>query len=201
MSTTAIAPRTAPTTQPRAWTTRALAALAGLLAAALALAIGDFVAGLFRNVQSPRDAVGAEFIDRTPPWLKEFAIEQFGTNDKVAFRVGMLVVIGLLGLVLGALSYRRRWIGVAGIGAFGVVGGIVAVQRPTGHAHSTCSRRSSGSIAGIIALLVLLDRLHAPADRARRPQRSRNGSRRPACGSASARPSARPPSTGAGSSW
>ena len=123
MSTTAIAPRTAPATQPRAWTTRALAALAGLLAAALALASVTSSPGLFRNVQSPRDAVGAEFIDRTPPWLKEFAIEQFGTNDKVALRVGMLVVIGLLGLVLGALAYRRPWIGVAGFAAFGVFGG------------------------------------------------------------------------------
>ena len=46
----------------------------------------------------------------------------------------MLIVIGLLGLVLGALSYRRPWIGVAGIAAFGVVGAIVAVQRPTGRA-------------------------------------------------------------------
>ena len=161
MSTTAIAPRTAPATQPRAWTTRALAALAGLVAAALALATGDFVAGLFRNVQSPRDAVGAEFIDRTPPWLKEFAIEQFGTNDKVALRVGMLVVIGLLGLVLGALSYRRLWVGVAGIAAFGVFGGIVAVQRPTGRPLDLLPP-VVGSIAGIVALVVLIDRLHAP---------------------------------------
>ena len=172
MSATAIAPRTAPATQPRAWTTRALAALAGLLAAALALATGDFVAGLFRNVQSPRDAVGAEFIDHTPIWLKNFAVEQFGTNDKVALRLGMLIVIGLLGLVLGALSYRRRWIGVVGIAAFGVVGAfIVAVQRPTGRPLDALPPMV-GRIAGIVALLVLLDRLTAtpsPSDGSARP--------------------------------
>ena len=83
MTATTLAPRT-----PRRdrWTTRLCAALAGLLAAALALGVGDLFAGLFRDVQSPRDAVGAEFIDRTPIWLKNFAIEQFGTNDKVALR-------------------------------------------------------------------------------------------------------------------
>ena len=163
MTATTITPRHAA----RAWTTRLCAALAGLLAAALALGVGDLFAGLFRDAQSPRDAVGAEFIDHTPIWLKNFAVEQFGTNDKVALRVGMLVVIGLLGLVLGAVAWRRRWIGVVGIGAFGVhrrgrsrCGG----RRVT---RSTRSRRWSARVAGIIALLVLLDRLQAHPEAAR----------------------------------
>ncbi len=157
MTTAAITARTGA----RPWTTRALAAIAGLVAAALALGVGDFVAGLFRNVQSPRDAVGAEFIDRTPIWLKNFAVDQFGTNDKAALRVGMLIVIGLLGLVIGALAYRRPWIGVLGIGAFGMVGAVVAVQRPTGHALDILPPLV-GALAGIMALLALLNRLHAP---------------------------------------
>ena len=157
MTTATIATRS----DARPWTTRALAAIAGLVAAAFALGVGDFVAGIFRNVQSPRDAVGAEFIDRTPVWLKNFAVEQFGTNDKTALRVGMLIVIGLLGLVIGALAYRRPWIGVVGIGAFGVVGAVVAVQRPTGHALDVLPPLV-GAIAGIMALLALLNRLHAP---------------------------------------
>ena len=150
----------APRTEARRWTTRLCAALAGLLAAALALGVGDLFAGLFRDAQSPRDAVGAEFIDHTPIWLKNFAVEQFGTNDKVALRLGMLIVIGLLGLVLGALSYRRRWIGVVGIAAFGVVGAFIAVRRPIGHAIDAFPPMV-GALAGIIALLVLLDRLTA----------------------------------------
>ena len=111
VTATTLAPRRSAV---RPWTTRLWAALAGLLAAALALGVGDLFAGLFRDAQSPRDAVGAEFIDHTPIWLKNYAVEQFGTNDKVALRVGMLIVIGLLGLVLGAvgvaaaLGRRRR---------------------------------------------------------------------------------------------
>jgi DMSO/TMAO reductase YedYZ molybdopterin-dependent catalytic subunit len=157
----------------RQWTARLCAALSGLLAAAFALGVGDLVAGLFRNVQSPRDAVGSEFIDRTPVWLKNFAVEQFGTNDKLALRVGMLIVIGVLGLVLGALSWRRPWIGVAGIAAFGVVGASVAVGRPIGRALDALPPLV-GAIAGIVVLLVMLDRLGARpapprADAARGP--------------------------------
>jgi DMSO/TMAO reductase YedYZ molybdopterin-dependent catalytic subunit len=142
------------------------AALAGLLAAALALGVGDLFAGLFRDAQLPRDAVGAEFIDHTPIWLKNFAVEQFGTNDKVALRAGMLVVIGLLGLVLGAVAWRRRWIGVVGFGAFGFVGAVIAVRRPTGHAIDAFAPMV-GAVAGIIALLVLLDRLQVHPEAAR----------------------------------
>jgi DMSO/TMAO reductase YedYZ molybdopterin-dependent catalytic subunit len=148
-------------TDARTWTTRVLAAIAGLVAAAFALGVGDLVAGIFRNVQSPRDAVGAEFIDRTPIWLKNFAVDQFGTNDKAALRLGMLIVIGLLGLLVGALAYRRPWIGVVGIGAFGVVGAVVAVQRPIGRALDILPPLV-GALAGIMALLALLNRLHAP---------------------------------------
>ena len=105
--------------------------------------------------------MGAEFIDRTPIWLKNYAVDQFGTNDKAALRVGMLIVIGLLGLAIGAVAYRRPWIGVLGFGAFGVVGAIVAVNRPVGHTLDILPP-ILGALAGIMALLALLNRLHTP---------------------------------------
>ena len=110
-----------------------------------------------------RDAVGSEFIDRTPRWLKDFAIEQFGTNDKVALRAGMLVVIGVLGVVLGALSLRRRVIGVVGFAMFGVVGALVAVQRPVSQLLDALPPLVAAA-AGIATLLILLDRLAPAAD-------------------------------------
>jgi DMSO/TMAO reductase YedYZ molybdopterin-dependent catalytic subunit len=143
------------------WVVGLLAALAGLIAAAFALGVGEFVAGLFRNVQSPRDAVGSEFIDRTPAWLKNFAVDQFGTNDKVALRVGMLIVIGLLGLLFGALSFRRPWIGALGFAGFGIAGAVIAVRRPDGRALDALPPLVAG-VAGIVALLVLVELLRAP---------------------------------------
>jgi hypothetical protein len=43
--------------------------LIGLVAAAVAVGTGLFVAALL-DVDSPIDAVGSEFIDHTPKWLK-----------------------------------------------------------------------------------------------------------------------------------
>ena len=69
---------------------RRYGALAGLVAGAVAVTIGMLVAGII-DVVSPIDAVGSEFIDRVPPWLKELAIQWFGTNDKLALRIGIIV--------------------------------------------------------------------------------------------------------------
>ena len=55
----------------------------------MAVTIGMLVAGII-DVVSPIDAVGSEFIDRIPPWLKTLAIDWFGTNDKRALRVGII---------------------------------------------------------------------------------------------------------------
>ena len=56
--------------------------MAGLVAGAVAVTIGMLAAGVI-DVVSPIDAVGSEFIDRVPPWLKDLAIRWFGTNDKL----------------------------------------------------------------------------------------------------------------------
>ncbi|MEY3070760.1 MAG: hypothetical protein RL473_867, partial [Actinomycetota bacterium] len=82
---------------------RKLSAFVGLVAGALAVTTGMVVAAL-GNVASPIDAVGSSFIDRTPRWLKELAIEWFGTNDKTALRVGIVVVLILVSLISGSLS-------------------------------------------------------------------------------------------------
>jgi len=102
---------------------------AGLIAATLAVCVGQLIAAII-DVVSPLNAVGSEFIDHTPKWLKQFAIDTFGTNDKTALRVGMAVTIGLLALVVGMLARRRPFIGLAGIGLFGIIGGLIATGRP-----------------------------------------------------------------------
>jgi len=118
------APRRQPGAAPR-WA----GPLAGLVSAAAALCVGLLVAAIM-EVGSPIDTVGGEFIDHTPKWLKIRAIDWFGTNDKAALKAGMVITIGLLALVVGALARRRRQVGVAAIAAFGVLGALVAVGRP-----------------------------------------------------------------------
>ena len=96
-------------------------AVAGLLAAGTALGVGQFVAGLTGANGSPVVAVGELQIDFTPPWLKNFAITQFGPDDKLVLVSGILVVLGIFAAVIGAAATRRMAYGMAG--ARGVRGG------------------------------------------------------------------------------
>ncbi|MGY1620004.1 molybdopterin-dependent oxidoreductase [Geodermatophilus sp. SYSU D00691] len=141
---------------------RLLAALAGLLAAAVALGAGQLVAGFVRPASSPVVAVGDAVITLTPEAVKSFAIRTFGENDKVALVVGTLVLLALYALVLGVLALRRRWLGVAGIALFGLIGVVAALTRPAGGLLDALPS-VVGAAAGVVALLALLRPLTPPA--------------------------------------
>ena len=72
----------------------------GLVATAAGLAAAEVVVGLVEGSASPVVPVGQEFIDRVPRSMKDWAIEQFGTNDKVVLVSGALIVV---------LRSGRRW--------------------------------------------------------------------------------------------
>ncbi len=134
------------------------AALSGLLAGAVALGVGELVSSFARGLPSPLDAVGSEFIDRTPGWLKELAVDWFGTNDKRALRIGMLGVIALLALGLGMVASRRRAAAAVGFGAFGLLGAAAALHRPGADLADAVAPLLAAA-AGAVALRVLLARL------------------------------------------
>ncbi|HAP74564.1 MAG TPA: molybdopterin-binding oxidoreductase, partial [Acidimicrobiaceae bacterium] len=69
---------------------RRASAVAGVLAGASALATGEFVGGLRASWQSPVVSVAEAVIDAAPRPVKDFAIETFGEDDKVALVVGIL---------------------------------------------------------------------------------------------------------------
>lgn len=126
----------------------------GILAAATAVAAGSLTAALL-GVVGPLDAVGSAFIDRTPSWLKDLAIAWFGTNDKLALRIGMLVVIGAVGAFVGVLSLRRPWIGVGGIIVLGVIAMAAVLERPS-QPPAVAIPPVVAVVAGIVTLRVLL---------------------------------------------
>lgn len=133
---------------------RRFGAVAGLVAGAVAVSVGMFTAGVI-DVVSPIDAVGSEFIDRVPPWLKELAIQWFGTNDKLALRVGIFVTLGIAALIVGFLAARRIIAGVIGIAAFGLVGTLAALHRP-GESGAAALPPLIGAAIGIPLLIQLL---------------------------------------------
>jgi hypothetical protein len=130
-------------------------AIAGFLAAAVALGTANLVAAFVRPQASPIIAVGGAFIDRTPPALKNFAVNKFGENDKNMLLLGMYVTIALIAVVIGMLAWRRVAIGVAGIGLFGLFGAFVAITRPESHVTDVIPS-IVGGIAGIAAIVWLV---------------------------------------------
>jgi len=130
-------------------------AVAGFLAAAVALGVANLIAAFVRPQASPIIAVGEAFIDRTPPALKNFAVQKFGENDKNMLLLGMYVTIALIAIVIGMLAWRRVSIGVAGIGLFGLFGAFVAITRPESHATDVIPS-IVGGIAGIVAIIWLV---------------------------------------------
>ncbi|RBY92382.1 molybdopterin-binding oxidoreductase [Blastococcus sp. TBT05-19] len=141
---------------------RVLAALAGLLAAAVALGVAELVAALVGPASSPVVAVGDAAITLTPEPVKAFAIRTFGENDKIALIVGTLIVIAIYALVIGLVGLRSRRLGIAGILLFGLVGVVAAVTRPAGGILYGLPALV-GALVGAGALLALLSPLQTPA--------------------------------------
>jgi hypothetical protein len=132
-----------------------IGAVAGFLAAAVAIGVANLVAAFVRPQASPVIAVGGAFIDRTPSALKNFAVAKFGENDKNMLLLGMYVTIAFIAIAIGILAWRRMWAGVAGIGLFGLFGAFVAITRPDSHVTDVIPS-IVGGIAGVIAIVWLI---------------------------------------------
>jgi DMSO/TMAO reductase YedYZ molybdopterin-dependent catalytic subunit len=94
-------------------------ALAGVLTAAVAVGIGELMAWLIRPAASPVIAVGNRLIDFTPERVRQWAIRNFGTNDKHMLLTGIYVALALGAIVIGILAWRWLWVGVIGVAAAG----------------------------------------------------------------------------------
>lgn len=109
------------------------AAATGFISVAAALGAGHLVAGLLLlPAASPFFAVGNAFIDRTPTPVKNFAVENFGTNDKPALLIGMAVVLALVGVGIGLISRRSVLPGVVAVIVVGVIGALAVHEQSTG---------------------------------------------------------------------
>ncbi len=137
---------------------RILAALAGVIAGGFTLGVAEVLAAIISPSSSPVLAVGSAFIDLTPPPLKDFAVETFGTNDKLVLLLSMSVVIAGLAATAGVLAARRRLFGWVAVGLLGLVAGVAAFTR-AGAGPLDVLPSVVGAAAGIVVLDRLLDRL------------------------------------------
>ena len=123
-----------------------LGGLAGIVAAFVALGVGELVAVLVRPAAAPLIAVGNRVITLTPESTKRSAIQSFGTDDKTVLLWTVVAAIAVFGAVVGTVALSNVWYGIAGIAIFGTFGSYCAVTQN--------AARNTDAIPSIVATAV-----------------------------------------------
>ncbi len=126
--------------------------LAGIAAGALGLGVAEIVAGLISPSSAPLVALGDVVVDHVPLWLKDFAVQWFGTHDKSVLLGTALFVAIALSALAGVLAVRGRptW-GRYLVLVLGAVAAFAASTRPDATPISALPS-VAGGIAGMFAV-------------------------------------------------
>jgi DMSO/TMAO reductase YedYZ molybdopterin-dependent catalytic subunit len=145
--------------QPARRATPGLAALAGLASAALGIGVSELIGGLLAGATSLVDAIGQVVIDLQPPGAKDFVVELFGTNDKLALEIVVTAAALALGAAFGVLAVRRFMLAAAGFAAFGILGFVAGLGEPLANPAIVAIQAAAATGIAIQALSWLLGRL------------------------------------------
>lgn len=149
---------------------RLVAALAGVVVTAAALAVSELLAALGGRMDltgqfaSPLGALGAGFITLTPEWLKEFAIQTFGLYDKVALQVGMGLTVLVIAAIIGLVARRSPRAAAVVLVALVVVCLVAIVTRPVALRWTDLLPTILGGVVGVLLLGTIFRRTAVPAE-------------------------------------
>jgi DMSO/TMAO reductase YedYZ molybdopterin-dependent catalytic subunit len=136
--------------------------VAGIVAAGAGLALAELVAAVVDPASSPVLALGGAVVDNVPPWLKDVAIEWFGTADKAVLLGSMGLVLALGAALAGWLELRRPPAGRLLLAVVGVVMAVVAATRP-GATWMWAAPAIVGVGVAAVLLRMLIARVPVPA--------------------------------------
>jgi DMSO/TMAO reductase YedYZ molybdopterin-dependent catalytic subunit len=105
-------------------------AVFGLLSAIVGVAAGHLAASLLEPGSSPVLVVGSTVIDLTPTPMKEWAIRQFGENDKTVLVGSVLLGVLVLAAIAGLVARRRFAYGAGLLVLLVAIPAVAAVTRP-----------------------------------------------------------------------
>jgi DMSO/TMAO reductase YedYZ molybdopterin-dependent catalytic subunit len=135
-----------------------IGAVLGVLAAGAALGAGELVAAFTGAATAPALVVGSALINLAPHAVKDFAVREFGTDDKLVLLGGVFTALVALAAVAGIVAVRRLWLGAAMIVALGVLGMLAAATGPVATGVSVLPSLCA-AIAGMATLTTLV-RVH-----------------------------------------
>jgi DMSO/TMAO reductase YedYZ molybdopterin-dependent catalytic subunit len=138
-----------------------------VVAAAIALGLGELVAVFLRTAAAPVIAVGNRVIELSPePWTR-WAIDTFGKHDKDVLIGGILVLLAIFAAGVGLLAGRRLVYGYAGIAVFTAWGVYCALSVRGSRASDVLPVLIGGAAAAAVLLQLLGPRPEATTDRRR----------------------------------
>ena len=135
----------------------------GLVAAVVAVAVGDLVAALVNPAASPVLAIGAQVIDLAPHPVKEWAIDWFGTADKAVLIGCVLAGTIALAAAAGIVSRTRPTVGAGLLGLMSIVAMLIALVRHDARPADGLPALVTAPVA--IGVLLWLGRMGASEDR------------------------------------
>ncbi|WP_254773943.1 molybdopterin-dependent oxidoreductase [Microbacterium sp. cf046] len=136
----------------------ALAALSGVVSAAVFLAAAELTALLVAREGSPILAVGGFVIDIVPQPFKEFAIATFGEYDKIALLAGLGLAVLFASAIAGILQFVKPPLGVVALGIAGALS-VAAIVTRAGATPLASVPPIVGALAGGFILWYLSARL------------------------------------------
>ena len=137
-----------------------LRAACGIVSAGLALGVAELVSVPVGAGSAPLAAIGATVVDHTPDGVREWAIDTFGTDDKMMLYLLMGVVALIVAALVGVVERTARPIGSVVLGVFGIGAAWAALERPA--ANWTWALPSVVGVAlAIVSLRWLIRRYEA----------------------------------------
>lgn len=138
-------------------------ALAGFLAAAVALIFGEVVEAASDHIPGLVLGMGEWILDITPGAVAEESIDSLGSSGKSSLLPGITITALVIGAVLGDLSKRvsLRY-GIVGFTLFGILGGFTTARNPQSPAVASWIAAIAAAALGIATLTWLLARLTRP---------------------------------------
>ncbi len=123
----------------------------------MALAVTELVSAVASPSRpSVVTSVANRFVDLAAGTLKGVAVSEFGTNDKAALLVGIVIISLGIGALTGEAAARRRWVGWVVFAVFAGVGIFSGWTDSQASAPVTALASILGALAGIATLEVLL---------------------------------------------
>lgn len=123
--------------------------LPGVLAVALALGVVELLAGVWRAVPSPLDAVGQLVLPLMPGPVVAWAIAWFGTANRAVLLAGILVVALVIGALSAAASPRAATLAFVAAGGFGA---LAMLSQPGARWLPVLATLGAGVGAGLLVL-------------------------------------------------